>query len=153
VVFAGGSAFSTSGGLKHYRLGAMLVQSWGELDQLVYPNAVRQSHFGSEVFDINLMKAIWSFFVVAILAIGLGTLFVASSGIPFLAAFTATLSSFSTAGPVYNSGWATPGTAAWPAYSAFDDSVKYALMAIMLLGRLEVLAIIGLFSARYWRSR
>ncbi|MEE9313100.1 MAG: potassium transporter TrkG [Rhizobiaceae bacterium] len=153
VILIGGSAFSTSGGLKHYRLGGMLVKSWGELDNLVYPNVVRQSHFGSERYDIQLMKAIWSLFVVAIITICLGTIFIATTGIPFEAALTATVSNFATAGPVYYSGWAAPGTVAWPPYSAFSDQAKYALMILMLLGRLEVLAVIGLFSIRYWRSR
>ncbi|MEE9375258.1 MAG: potassium transporter TrkG [Rhizobiaceae bacterium] len=153
LILIGGSAFSTSGGLKHYRIGGMLVRSWSELDSLVYPNVVGQSHFGSETYDMNLMKAIWSFFVVAIIVITLGTIIIATSGIPFEAAMTATVSNFSTAGPVYNSGWASPGTEAWPPYSAFSDQAKMVLMVLMLFGRLEVLAVIGLFSARYWRSR
>lgn len=153
VVLVGGSAFSTSGGLKHYRLGGMIVQSWSELDRLIYPNVVRSSHFGSEKYDMQLMKAIWSFFVVAVLTIGIGTIFVATAGIPFEAALTATIATFSTAGPLYDAGWATDNGAPWPPYSAFPVPAKCALMLIMLLGRLEVLAILGLFSARYWRSR
>ena len=49
IVLVGGSAFSTSGGLKHYRLGGMLVQSWNELDRLVYPNAVKAPSKGMPV--------------------------------------------------------------------------------------------------------
>ncbi|MGI9356078.1 MAG: potassium transporter TrkG, partial [Rhizobiaceae bacterium] len=153
VVFAGASAFSTSGGIKHYRLGGMIVQSWGELDKLIYPNAVRSMRFVSEKRDIDLMKAIWSFFLAAILVIGIGTILVASSGIEFEAAFTATLVNFSTAGPVYDSGWAAPDAPDWPEYWQFSTLSKWVLMLVMLLGRLEVLVIVGLFSVRYWRNR
>ncbi len=153
VVLAGGSAFSTSGGLKHYRLGGMLVQSWSELDRLVYPNAMRPSRFGSQIYDIELLKAIWSFFVVAFLTIGFGTIFVATTGIPFDAALTAAIAAFSNAGPVYEAGWAAPGTEPWAPFSAFSTTAKVTLMVIMVLGRLEVLAIIGLFSIRYWQQR
>ncbi|MEL6947862.1 MAG: potassium transporter TrkG, partial [Pseudomonadota bacterium] len=45
IVLVGGSAYSTSGGLKQYRIGGMLVQSWSELDRLIYPHGVRPSHF------------------------------------------------------------------------------------------------------------
>ncbi len=153
IVLLGGSAFSTSGGLKHYRVGAMIVQSWSELDRLIYPNAVRPSRFGTQRFDLQLMKAIWSFFVIAILTIAAGTIVVSTAGMPFSAALTATVSSFATAGPVYASGWATSGADVWPAYGAFADSGKWALMVVMLLGRLEVLAVLGLFSTHYWRNR
>lgn len=153
IVFLGGSAFSTSGGLKHYRMGGMMVQSWSELDRLVYPHVVRASHFGTERYDIQLMKAIWSFFVVAILVIAGGTIAVAASGIPFDAALTSVIANFTTAGPVYGAGWSDSSTQDWPAYSEFSVLGKMALVVVMLLGRLEVLAILGLFSQRYWRSR
>ena len=153
VVLLGGSAFSTSGGLKHYRAGGMMIQSWSELDRLIYPHAVRPSRFGSQYYDLQLMKAIWSFFVVAILTISLGTLFIAASEVPFEAALTATISSFATAGPVYTSGWEQPGTQPWPAFGDYSVSGKMTLMAIMLLGRLEVLTVLGLFSSHYWRNR
>ena len=152
VVFAGASAFSTSGGIKHYRLGGMIVQSWAELDKLIYPHGVRSRKFGSMHHDIDLMKAIWGFFLAAILVIGVGTVLVASSGIEFEAALTATLVNFSTAGPVYNSGWAAPDMPDWPDYWQFSTFSKWVLMLVMLLGRLEVLVIVGLFSLKYWRS-
>jgi len=153
IVLVGGSAFSTSGGIKQYRLGGMLVQSWNELDRLVYPNAVTSSHFGSQRFDLELMKAIWSFFVAAILTLALGTLFLATSGIPFVGALTAAIAAFTTAGPVYTAGWSVSVGGAWPGFFAMTDSAKYTLIALMLLGRLEVVAIIGLFSRQYWRNR
>ncbi|MDD9911011.1 MAG: hypothetical protein OXR62_15135 [Ahrensia sp.] len=152
VVFLGASAYSTSGGIKHYRLGAMFVQSWGELDKLIYPNAVRSRHFGTATRDIEVMKAIWSFFLATLLVIGLGTIIIASSGVEFEAALTATVVNFSTAGPVYESGWAAPDMPDWPDYHAFSAASKWALMAVMLLGRLEVLAIFGLFSFSFWRT-
>ena len=153
VLLLGGSAFSTSGGLKHYRVGAMIVQSWNELDRLIYPSAVRPSRFGTQQYDLQLMKVNWSLFVIAILTISVGTVVVASGNMPFEAALTATISAFATAGPVYNSGWPPPGADPWPAFSSFPDISKWALMVVMLLGRLEVLALIGIFSTHYWRNR
>lgn len=153
IVLVGGSAFSTSGGLKFYRIGGMAVQSWSELDRLIYPHAVRPSRFGTQRYDLQLMKAIWSFFIAAIFTIGIGTIVVATADIPFEAALTATVSAFATAGPVYNSGWTPPGVESWPTFGEFTTSGKLALMGVMILGRLEVLALLGLFSFHYWRSR
>ncbi|EFL90141.1 potassium transporter TrkG [Ahrensia sp. R2A130] len=153
IVFAGGSAFSTSGGLKLYRMGGMLVQSLSELDRLIYPHIVRGSHFGSERYDMQLMKAIWSFFVVAIITIAVASILVSAGGVPFEAALTATIASFTTAGPIYNPDWGQASEVPWPEYANFATSAKLVLMMTMLLGRLEVLAVIGIFSLRYWRTR
>ena len=153
VVVIGGSAFSTSGGIKHYRIGAMLAQSRSELDRLVYPNLVKPTYFGSERFDIDVLKAIWSFFMVAILTISLGSVVIATSGLPFEAALTATIAAFSTAGPVYSPTWSGADGAVWPTYSAFPDSAKLTLIALMTAGRLEVIALLGLVNPQYWRSR
>ena len=153
IVFVGGSAFSTSGGLKQYRIGGMLVQSLSELDRLIYPHIVRGSHFGSERYDMQLMKAIWSFFVVAIITIAVASILVAAGGVPFEAALTATIASFTTAGPLYSPDWALSAQLPWPEYASFAPSAKLVLMITMLLGRLEVLAVIGIFSSRYCRTR
>lgn len=153
LILLGGSVFSTSGGIKHYRMGGMLVQSWSELDRLVYPSGVRASRFGTNRYDIQLMKAIWSFLVAAILTICVGALLVSASGLPFEPALTAVIANFSTAGPAYLSGWAGPGAEAWPHYASFPTSAKMVLLVVMLLGRLEVLAVVSLFSARYWWNR
>ena len=99
------------------------------------------------------MKAIWSFLVAAILTICVGALLVSASGLPFEPALTAVIANFSTAGPAYLSGWAGPGAEAWPHYASFPTSAKMVLLVVMLLGRLEVLAVVSLFSARYWWNR
>lgn len=153
VVLLGGSAFSTSGGLKHYRVGGMISQSLSELDRLIYPNIVLTSHFGSQRYDIWLMKAMWSFFIAAMLTILVGTLLITATGIQFEAALTATIAAFSTAGPLYKATWTSAGEAAWPRYGEFTTVAKYTFMAVSLLGRLEVLSVLGLLSLRYWRSR
>ena len=153
IIVLGGSAYSTTGGLKHYRLGAMLVQSWNEIERLIYPHNVRPARFGSQDYDIHLMKAIWSFFTVMILTIALLSIIVAASGIPFEAALSATIATVTTAGPVYETGWAAPGAEAWPAYSDFNSVGKLALILAMILGRLEVLVILALASTKYWFNR
>ena len=142
LVLLGGSAFGTSGGLKHYRLGGMISRSWGELDRLIYPAIVRPSHFGSQNYDPALMRAIWAFFWAALLTVAAGTLAVAAAGVPFEASLTAAIAAFTTAGPVYEAGWT--GSDDWPAYAALPGFAKIVLMALMVLGRLEVLAVLGL---------
>jgi len=153
VILVGGSAYSTSGGIKQYRIGGMLVQSWSELDRLIYPHGIRPARFGSQRYNLDLIKAIWSFFIAAIATVALGCILLSATGIPFEAALTATVAAFATAGPIYLAGWEAPGAQAWPHYADMTDTAKFTLMATMVLGRVEVLTVIGLASTRYWRNR
>ena len=153
VMLAGGSAYSTSGGLKLYRLGGMVVQSAQELHRLVYPSGVLPARFGSQYFDVTMIRAIWSFFVAAMITIAVGAVLVSPSAVNFEAALVATVCAFAGAGPVYEAGWAAPGTPAWPGWEGFDASAKLVLCGVMILGRIEVLSVVALFSLRYWRSR
>ena len=142
VILVGGSVFSTTGGLKHSRIGAMIVQTWNELDRLIYPNYVRPLRFGSQKYDLERMQAIWSFYILTILVLCLGTLLIASSTPSLESALTATISVFTTAGPVYESEW----NYGWFPYSDFPIFSKWVLMALMILGRLEVLTVIAFFT-------
>ena len=153
VMLAGGSAYSTSGGIKLYRLGGMFVQSSQELRRLVYPSGVMSARFGSQTFDVAMIRAIWSYFVASIVVIAVGAFLISPAAVNFEAALVATVSAFSGAGPVYEAGWAPPGEAAWPGWEAFDVPAKLVLVAVMLAGRVEVLAVVALFSLRYWRDR
>ena len=153
VMLAGGSAYSTSGGIKLYRLGGMVVQSGQELHRLVYPSGVLPARFGSQYYDVVMIRAVWSFFVAAMVTIAVGAVLVAPSAVNFEAALVATVAAFSGAGPVYEAGWAAPGTPAWPGWEGFDTPSKLVLCAVMILGRVEVLSVVALFSLRYWRTR
>ncbi len=153
VVLIGGSAYATAGGVKHYRISAMLAQSRAELDKLVFPNAVKPSSYGVENAGMPVMRAIWSFFIAA-LAVILSCAFVLTwTGMHFEAAFMAAVANFATAGPVYLAGWNPDGLLDWPRYSEMTSGAQLTLAFTMIAGRIEVLALLALVSPRYWRSR
>ncbi|MEI2385750.1 potassium transporter TrkG [Breoghania sp. JC706] len=153
VALVGGGTFSTAGGLKHYRVGGMAVQAYRELGRLVYPHAIRPAHFGSQAYDIQLMKAIWSFFVAAILIIALGSLALALENMDYEGALIAAIASFSNIGTLYSSGWLPIDAPRWPDYADFNAHTKLILCALMILGRIEVLALFGALNRTYWLRR
>ncbi len=153
LLFFGGGSFSTSGGLKLYRAGGMFNQSLHELNRLIYPNIVRPVHFGSQNYDITLMKAMWSFFAFAVIVIFVGAAFLTAAGLEFQAAFTASVANFTTAGPAYGPEWSTASTQGWPEYFEMSSFAHFTLIILMLAGRLELIAFLALFNISYWRSR
>jgi len=143
LLAVGGASFSTGGGIKMFRIGSMLVQGYRELNRLVYPHGIRPSKLGGQPYDMQVMKAIWSGFLAFVLAALSLSLLLAGEGIPYEGAVLAALSAMSNAGPVYASDWSA--AAGWPGYIDMDPIARIGLCLGMILGRLEVLAVLGLF--------
>lgn len=150
LALIGGGAISTAGGLKYYRIGGMFTSSIQELRRLVYPHSVRRARFGGAMYNIEVMKSILSGLVVAILVVIAATLLIPTSELAFDGALTAAIASFSNIGPLYNAGWA--GSDAWPAFAEFGVTAKLVMVVTMILGRIEVLVLLGALNFAYWRS-
>ncbi|MEJ8573197.1 TrkH family potassium uptake protein [Microbaculum marinum] len=142
VMAIGAASFSTAGGIKLFRIGAMFIQGSRELNRLVYPHGVRPSKLGGQSYDIQTMKAIWVGFLAFVLAAITLSLVLASEGVPYEGAVLAALSALSNVGPVYSSDWAI--STGWPAYAQMSEVARLALCMGMILGRLEVIAFLGL---------
>ena len=153
VLIIGGGTFSTAGGLKHYRIGGMIVLSLLELRRLIYPHAIGSEKFGSQAYNSNMLQAIWSYFTVSVIALAFFTFALNATGITFNAALMAAVAAFSNAGPVYNPAWAAQGDTAWPLYADLTDWAKIWLMILMILGRLEILALLAVLNLKYWIRR
>ncbi len=150
ICLIGGAGFSTAGGLKLFRAGAMLAQSNRELRRLIYPHGVRPAYFGGQVYNIQMMKSVWSVFVLylgvaAALAAALGLF-----GFDFDAAITAAISNLVNAGPVYTA--LANQNPDWMSYSQLSTGGMITLILTMVLGRLEIIGLIVLFNRTFWRS-
>lgn len=149
IVFVGGASFSTAGGLKLYRAGVMVLQSYLELERLVHPHAVRPRRLGQQSVTLQMMKAIWIMFGVACTVIAVLTIAISAAMPSFEAAFVAVLTALSNAGPVYAAGWGDTG--AWPGWAALPAYAQLLLMLAMVMGRLEILIVLALTNYFFWR--
>jgi trk system potassium uptake protein TrkH len=146
----GGGTMSTAGGIKFYRIGGMFVQSMDELRRLVYPHSVRSTHFGSQPYDIQLIKAIWTSSVVALVLVAAATLLLTLNHPAFHGGALAAISAFSNIGPLYSAAW--DASLGWPDYAGFDPFSKLVMIVTMIVGRMEAVALLILASLAYWRS-
>ncbi len=149
VVFVGGASFSTAGGIKIYRAGVMVLQSLRELERLVHPNAVHPRRLGQQNVTLQMMKAIWIMFGVACSVIGALTVALAPAMPSFEAAFVAILAALSNVGPVYAVNWQPDVN--WPDWGALPAYAQLTLALAMILGRLEILVVLGLANFALWR--
>ena len=153
ILLLGAGTFSTSSGIKFYRLGGILRQTSYELNRLVHPSGIRSRKFGSVEYDIQMMKAIWAVLLLTILTVGLGALVLTAHGMNFQAGLTASISAFANAGPAYGPEWAPQTAQGWPHYSEMSVSEKMILATIMIFGRLEVVILLVAANFAYWFNR
>ena len=149
VALVGATPFSTAGGLKLYRIGAMMLQAMSEVGRLIYPSSVRGGMIGRSAFTVQLLKAIWSSFLLSMILIAVVAGMVTYDIGHFDGGLIAAISSFSNIGPLYTSGWSQVGD--WPAYQDMGLIVKYALIITMILGRIEIIVLIGALNFNFWR--
>ncbi|WP_258739922.1 TrkH family potassium uptake protein [Ancylobacter mangrovi] len=149
LIFIGGATFSTTGGIKMYRAGIMMLQSFLELERLVQPHAVRMRKLGQQNVSLQMMKGIWIMFGVACTVTAALTAAVSPAMPSFAAAFVAVMSAMCNIGPVYATGWPDAGN--WPEWSTLPAYAQIILALAMILGRLEILVVLGLANFTLWR--
>lgn len=149
LAIVGASTMSTAGGIKFYRIGGMFIQSMHEMKRLVYPHSVRSIYFGSQPYDIDLMKAIWASAITALGVVALATLLLTLSHPSFHGGAVASISAFSNIGQLYSAQWV--GSEQWPTFSHFDPFSKIVVVVTMIVGRVEAVALLTLFNLAYWR--
>jgi trk system potassium uptake protein TrkH len=157
VIFIGAGVYSTTGGVKVFRFGAMWIYTVAELNRLIYPNSVDRLKFGDLAIERQSMQAIWTYFIIAILVVAIGSMLMALTATGFEAALVMSVSFFSNASPVYDAfrPLASEEVAKeWPSFQEFTHPVTYLLaIALMTIGRLEVLVIFAVLNLRFWYNR
>lgn len=147
-MFIGGCAGSTSGGFKCVR-GVMLIEMVrNELKRLVHPNAVLPVRVGGMTVPFQKQLSLVAF-IVMYFGLCLFTYFIMIiTGVDSTNAFTISLSCASNVGPTL--GLEIGPTMSW---NVLPDLVKWLLSLLMLMGRLEILSVVVLFTHSFWRDK
>lgn len=141
--FFGGSVGSTCGGIKAFRFLLLFRQSMRELRFLIHPSAVLAVKVEGRPVSERVMEAVWGFYFLYVFAYCALSLGVAISGVDLITAFG------SVAAAINNMGVGLGQTAS--SFGSLNDTAKWMLWVAMLLGRLEVLPLLLLFSRDLWR--
>ena len=145
LMFIGGCAGSTGGGLKLSRVMLLVKTAGADVVQMLHPREVRRVQMDGKRVDAATTKAVYSFFFLYVLIIVVTGLLISVDGYDFTVNFTAALSSMSNIGP----GLSIIGpTGNFAIFSTFS---KIVLTIVMLLGRLEIYPLVILASPTLWR--
>jgi len=146
LMFIGGCAGSTAGGMKAVRIVVLAKLVKWEIQKIIHPRAVMPVKLGNRAFTTDTLLGISSFIFLYILVFILGALILSLEGISFSSAASASIAMLSNVGP----GFEFVGP--MRNYSEFSAFGKWIMSALMLLGRLELFTIIALLNQKLWRD-
>ncbi|HYN58526.1 MAG TPA: potassium transporter TrkG [Rubrivivax sp.] len=138
-------AGSTGGGIKMIRMLLLLKQAQHELVRIVHPNVVNPVVMGGQVVSARIMQSVIAFMMMyGATLVGL-TMLLLFSGLDVVTAFTAVVACVNNIGP----GLGEVGPAL--NYQKLTDFQTWVCTFGMLLGRLELLSLLVLFTPQFWR--
>ena len=146
LMFVGGCAGSTAGGVKVVRIITLSKQAANELRYLIHPRGVFPTRVAARPLKKDILYPIATFFYLYIAILIVTMLVVASAGTDLLSAFSTALSTVGNIGP----GFGAIGPA--ENYAHYPMGVKLFLSLAMLTGRLELYSVVVLLTPAFWRK-
>ena len=147
LMFIGGCAGSTTCGIKIFRIQILYLFIINQLKKIIYPRAIIVIKYDDSNVDDKFMASIISFIYLYLIIFFLITTFLSLSGLDFVTAISGAATSISNVGPGLGS---TIGPNA--NFSSLPEMSKWILSLGMILGRLELFAILVLFLPSFWRN-
>ncbi|HEY5819437.1 MAG TPA: TrkH family potassium uptake protein [Mesorhizobium sp.] len=147
ATFMGGCSGSTTGGIKAYRFLILFELLVSGLRRLLYPNSVVPIRYGDRSIDPDMQRAVVLFMASFFVLWGIITVLLGAAGLDFVTALTGSLSSLTNVGPGLGPIIGPVGN-----FSSLPDSAKWICAVAMLLGRLEILAVLVIFTPVFWRG-
>ena len=147
VALIGGSALSTAGGLKIIRLLLLFRHLFTDLGRLTHPSRLIPVNFRGEHIPDHAFLSVWMYFFGYTLFFGLAILALGATGLGFEDAVVTGAASLSNMGPLLPATMPESGLI----YADFDAPQKMISAITMLIGRVEVLAILVLFIPSFWQ--
>ena len=146
ITFIGGCTGSTAGGLKVFRFCVLGSVAGKQLRQLVHPHSVALPSFNRRPISDDVVRSVLGFFCFYGMSFALLTLGLAACGLDIVTSASSAAQALGNVGPGL-------GHLVGPAgnFAGLPIPAKWLLSAGMLLGRLELLTVLVLFTPRFWR--
>ena len=147
LMFIGGSAGSTAGGMKVIRTLVLFKAALVELVHEFRPNVVQPVRLGRMALKNNVVRGVLAFGGMYTATFVGGTLVMAAMGLDFTTSYSSVVATLSNIGPGLGSVGPTANFAHIPLLG------KWFLSLLMILGRLEILTVLAIFTPMFWSER
>ncbi|MCY4403931.1 MAG: TrkH family potassium uptake protein [Candidatus Poribacteria bacterium] len=146
LMFYGGCAGSTGGGMKQLRFLLLIKQSGAEIKRLIFPHALLPVRVNDRVVPSEVLTHVLGFFFFFIGIFAIVTCIMATLGLDLISAAGCTIATMGNIGPGLGSVGPVDN------YAHIATAGKFILTFCMLLGRLEIYTVLILFSPNFWKK-
>ena len=147
LMFIGGCAGSTACGIKIFRIQLLYHFLSNQLKKIVYPRGIFFIKYEKNNIDDKFMSSVISFIFLYIVIFFILTAILSLTGLDFITSISGAATSISNVGPGLGETIGPNGN-----FSSLSSPSKWALSLGMILGRLELFAILVLFIPSFWRK-
>ena len=145
LFFLGGTAGSTTGGIKIIRTLLILKYLSFELKKMIHPQGVYSIQIGGNVVEDSVVRNTLAFYLFYIFIFVFSSIIFSLFGLDMITSLSAAASSIGNIGPGLG------GIGPYDSWGHFHPIAKWISSFCMLLGRLEIFTVMILFSKSFWR--
>lgn len=146
LMYTGGCAGSTSGGVKIDRIIVMIKYVRNEVHRALQPNSISAVKVGTRTLKFELVDKVIAFLILDVMIIIFCSMVLSMMGVDLIDGFFSSLSSIS------NSGMSCPIGETNGTVAQIPAAGKILLSMVMLTGRLEIYTILVLFTGNFWHK-
>ena len=147
LMFIGGCAGSTTCGIKIFRIQILYAFILNQLKKIIYPKGIFVMKYDQNVVDNKFIASIISFIYMYLVIFFIIAALLSLTGLDFITSISGAATSISNVGPGLGSIIGPNGN-----FSSLPDVSKWILSLGMILGRLELFAILVLFLPSFWKN-
>ena len=147
LMFIGGCAGSTTCGIKVFRLQILVLFIKNQIKKLIYPNRILVFNYNNEKIEDSFINSVIIFIFSYLFLFLIIAVLLSITGLDFLSAISGAATSISNVGPGLGEMIGPNGN-----FGEVSNISKWILSFAMLVGRLEIFAVLVLFLPSFWRS-
>lgn len=146
LMFIGGCAGSTGGGITSIRILILIKKVVREFKKILHPHAITPIYIGEKRISDEAVSTVTSFFLIYIMIFVLGSLIMITLGLDMISAISSVAATLGNVGPGLELVGPSQNYAFIPSFG------KIFLCFCMLLGRLEIYTVLTLLMPEFWRK-
>ena len=147
LMFVGGCAGSTTCGIKVFRLQMLFIFIKNQIKKLISPNTVVILNYNNQKIEDSFINSVIIFIFSYLFLFVIISMLLSITGLDFLSAVSGSATAISNVGPGLGDMIGPNGN-----FGEVSNISKWILSFAMLLGRLEIFAVLVLFLPSFWRS-
>lgn len=146
VGLIGGCAGSTACSMKVFRYQLLFAAINAQIRRIHSPNGIFTVRYQGQKIGEEILSSVMVFFVAFVLLLGIFSVLLGMTGLDFITSVSGAATALANVGPGLGARIGPSGN-----FAGLNDMAKWILTLAMLLGRLELMAVLVIFTPAFWR--